>query len=137
MSARKKAGPMSDAHKKALAIGRREGRAVRAYLEALRQNKPKRGRRRTSESITKRLKVIDEQIAGVDALQSLHFHQERIDLTNERDSMESTSELPELETGFIKAAKSYAERKNVSYAAWRAAGVEPNVLSKAGIKRKS
>lgn len=137
MSARKKAGPMSDAHKQALAVGRQEGRAVRAYLEALRQNKPKRGRRRTPESITKRLKLIDEQIAEADVLTRLHFHQERIDLMNEREMMGSANNLSELENGFIKSAKGYGERKRISYAAWRATGVEPVVLSKAGIKRKS
>jgi hypothetical protein len=43
--------PMSDEHKEALARGRHEGRVVREYLEALRATKPKRGRKRTPESI--------------------------------------------------------------------------------------
>ena len=47
--------PMSDDHKAALAAGRNEGRAVRRYLEALEAHKPKRGRKRTPESIQKRL----------------------------------------------------------------------------------
>ena len=44
---------MSDAHKAALATGRVEGKIVRDYLEALRANKPARGRKRTPESIAK------------------------------------------------------------------------------------
>ena len=40
-------GQMSDEHKAALAEGRAQGRAVRAYLEALEANKPRRGRKRT------------------------------------------------------------------------------------------
>ena len=47
---------MSDDHKAALAAGRNEGRAVRRYLEALEAHKPKRGRKRTPESIEKRLR---------------------------------------------------------------------------------
>ena len=43
--------PMSDEHKAALAEGRNQGRAVRNYLEALDQNRPKRGRKRTTESV--------------------------------------------------------------------------------------
>ena len=51
---------MSDDHKAALAIGRTKGRVVRRYLDALEANKPKRGRKRTPESIQRRLKAIEE-----------------------------------------------------------------------------
>ena len=47
-------------HKAALAQGERKGRAVREYLDALRANKPKRGRKRTPDSIKKRLAAIDD-----------------------------------------------------------------------------
>ena len=47
--------PMSSEHKAALARGREHGRAVKNYLEALSANKPKRGRKRTPDSINKRL----------------------------------------------------------------------------------
>ena len=62
---------MSDEHKAALAQGRSEGRAVREYLEALRANKPKRGRKRTPDSIKKRLAVIDDQLESADPLGTL------------------------------------------------------------------
>jgi hypothetical protein len=42
---------MSDEHKAALAEGRNQGRAVRRYLEALDAHKPRRGRKRTTESM--------------------------------------------------------------------------------------
>ena len=48
---------MTDEHKAALRRGRSEGRVVRDYLEGLRATKPKRGRKRTPESINKRLAV--------------------------------------------------------------------------------
>ena len=51
---------MSDEHKAALAEAREQGRVVRRYLETLESHRPKRGRKRTPESITKRLAAIDE-----------------------------------------------------------------------------
>ena len=71
---------MSDEHKAALAAGRNEGRAVRHYLEALEAHKPKRGRKRTPDSIQKRLAAIERQLAEADPLTRLHLVQERMDL---------------------------------------------------------
>ena len=50
---------MTDEHKAALAEGRAQGRAVRAYLEALETNKPKRGRKRSPASMRTRIEAID------------------------------------------------------------------------------
>ena len=55
---KKKTREMSDEHKAALAEGRTQGRAVRVYLEALAANKPKRGRKRTPDSVKRRLATI-------------------------------------------------------------------------------
>src|SRR5215211_3589843 len=54
--------PMSDEHKTALAEGRDQGRTVRRYLEALEANKPRRGRRRSPEVVTKRLAAIETDL---------------------------------------------------------------------------
>jgi hypothetical protein len=53
---------MSDDHKAALAEGREQGRAVRRYLEALDARRPKRGRRRSEESMRKRLEAIESDL---------------------------------------------------------------------------
>ena len=90
---------MSDDHKAALAQGRAEGRAVRDYLEALRANKPKRGRKRTPDSIKKRLAAIDEQLTTADAVTELRLMQERRDLTAELDSMGTPVDLASVEDG--------------------------------------
>ena len=50
-----RAGGMTDAHKQALAVGREQGRVIRGYLEALESTKPKRGRKRTPDSVRRRL----------------------------------------------------------------------------------
>jgi hypothetical protein len=128
-------GPMSDEHKAALARGRSEGKAVRDYLDALRANKPKRGRKRTPDSIKKRLTAIDVQLKDADPLNELRLVQERRDLEAELESMDSAVDLSAIEGSFVKVARAYSERQGISYAAWREVGVEASVLKKAGISR--
>jgi hypothetical protein len=131
----KKRTLMSDEHKKALAEGREQGRAVRAYLEALDRNKPKRGRKRTTESVRRRLETIATQIPESDPLTKLHLIQERMDLEVELETMGQAVDLSALEEDFVSTAKDYGRRKGVAYAAWRELGVAPEVLKKAGIGR--
>jgi hypothetical protein len=126
---------MSPEHKEALARGREEGRAVRLYLEALEEQRPRPGRRRTPESISRRLDTVNEKVAGADALTRLHLLQERADLEAELARADAGEDMAELEARFLKVAKSYGERKSVGYQAWRAAGVDADVLERAGIGR--
>ncbi len=126
---------MTEEHKAALAEGRRQGKAVRDYLEALEQHKPKRGRKRTPESIRKQLAKIDETIDDADPVKKLQLIQDRMDLENELERLENKPDLSGLEDDFVDAAKPYSERKGISYAAWRELGVEATVLKRAGITR--
>lgn len=135
MAKRGPKNPMSDAHKAALAIGRVEGKIVRDYLEALRANKPVRGRKRTPDSIAKRLAAIESEIGTADAVKELRLVQERMDLQAELATMGATVDMGSLEADFIKVARAYGERTGVSYAAWRAVGINPAVLKAAGISR--
>lgn len=128
---------MSDEHKAALAEGRNQGRSVRRYLEALEAHKPKRGRKRTRESIQKRLDRIDAELAAADPLKRLQLIQERLDLHAELDATGEKVDLSGLEQEFVDAAAAYSARKGISYAAWRELGVEPGVLKRAGISRSS
>lgn len=128
---------MTDEHKAALAEGRRQGRAVRDYLEALEQHKPKRGRKRTVESMQAQLAKIEDQLAEADPIKRLQLIQDRMDLQNELAANENKADLDGLEADFVQAAKGYSERKGISYAAWRELGVEASVLKKAGITRAS
>jgi uncharacterized protein YicC (UPF0701 family) len=128
---------MTAQHKAALAEGRSEGRAVKNYLEALQQNRPRRGRKRTPDSIKKRLAAIDAQFDDVSALQQLQLVQERMDLKRELETLNTKVDLSALETPFVKTAAQYAQRKGISYAAWRELGVPADVLKKAGISRAS
>ena len=117
---------MTAEHKRALAQGRAEGRAVRAYLEALDQNRPR-----------KRLKAVESELADAAPLHRLQLVQERMDLERELDRFDAADDLTGLERDFVKVAKGYAERKGISYAAWRELGISPEVLRKAGISRGS
>lgn len=126
---------MSDAHKAALAEGREQGRAVRRYLEALEAHKPKRGRKRTPESVQKRLVTIEEKLPGADALTRLHLMQEKMNLTTELAATDNSVDLQALEDEFVASAAPYGARKGITYAAWRQMGVDPAVLRRANIKR--
>ncbi len=133
MAAKKK--PMSKDHKEALAVGRAEGRSVRAYLEALESSRPKRGRKRTKDTISNRIEKIDEELEAADPLRRLQLTQERLDLVEEIATMDTGVDLTALEDEFAKVAKGYAERKGISYAAFRQIGVPAAVLKRAGISR--
>jgi hypothetical protein len=126
---------MSDEHKAALAEGRRQGLAVRKYLEALQAHKPKRGRKRTPDSIKNRLAKIDNEVASADPLKRLQLTQEQLDLQAELERASTGVDLSELEDAFVASAAPYSERKGISYAAWRAMDVPAAVLKRAGIPR--
>jgi len=133
--ATRKRTPMSDEHKAALAEGRDQGRAVRRYLEALEANKPRRGRKRSPESVKKRLATIESDIATADPLRRVHLVQERSDLQAALEATESNVDLDELEKEFVSSAGPYSDRKGITYATWREVGVPAGVLARAGISR--
>ena len=133
----RKRTPMSKEHKAALAEGRDQGRSVRRYLEALEAHKPRRGRKRSPESLKKRLDDVETEIATADPLKRLHLVQERLDLQNALEASESKVDLDQLEKDFVKSAAPYSERKGITYSAWREVGVPANVLEKAGISRRA
>jgi hypothetical protein len=126
---------MSDEHKAALAEGRNQGRAVRRYLEALDSNKPKRGRKRTADSVQRDLGRTEEELLSADALRRLELVQRRLDLQAELEHMDTTVDLSGLEADFVAVAGDYASRKGISYEAWREAGVSAATLKAAGIGR--
>ena len=128
---------MTDEHKAALAEGREQGRAVRRYLEALEAHKPRRGRKRSADSMERRLAAIEEELVDADPLNRVHLTQERIDLQRQLSAGTESVDMEGLEAEFVAAASAYSERKGISYDAWRAVGVEARVLKAAGIGRGS
>jgi hypothetical protein len=128
---------MSDEHKAALAEGRAQGRAIREYLEALEAHRPKRGRKRTPESVKKRLQRVETEIFEADPIRRVALIQERMDLENELQAVDRGIDLVALERDFVKFAKDYSDRKGITYHAWREVGVSPATLKAAGITRSA
>lgn len=126
---------MSEEHKAALAQGRAEARAIKAYLAVVSAPK-KRGRPVTRESLEERIATIDEKVrTEPDPLARVDLIQARIDAQRALDDLESTADLEALEAGFVANASSYSDRKGITWTAWREAGVPAATLRKAGIKQ--
>lgn len=135
MAAKPKKKTMSDSHKEALAAGRAQGKAIGAYLDAVAAHKPKRGRKRTAESVRKQMAATDTALADASGTARVELVQKRRDLEVELASMSASTDLTKLEAEFVKYAKNYSERKGISRAAFREVGVPAEVLTKAGITR--
>jgi hypothetical protein len=128
---------MDKAHKESLAAGRKEGRMIREYLELVEKTRPRRGRQRTKDSISRRLTKIEWELVDVDPISKVRLIQERINLKFELADKDSVENQAELEKQFIKIALQYTERHRISYAAWREFGVDPDVLARAKIFPKN
>ncbi|CAN5204678.1 hypothetical protein BH24ACT1_BH24ACT1_13210 [soil metagenome] len=126
---------VSDDQKSAMAEGRAQSRAISPYLEALEAYRPKRGRKRTPESIDRRLQAIDNELESANQIKRLSLVQERLDLLTERNNLDRKVDLSAYEEAFVANAKAYGDRRGISYQAWRQLGVPSSVLTKAGIPR--
>lgn len=125
---------MSNEHKAALARGRREARAIKAYLRAVSARRP--GRPVTTESLTARLNKIEDQLTSTsDPLQRVDLLQRRIDVNKSLEATTVKVDMDSLEREFAGSVGGYSERKGITYAAWREAGVPAAVLRRAGLRR--
>ena len=113
--------------------------AVRDYLKALEQNAPRRGRRRTPESVERQLAVLEGEMEGVSVTKRLDLIQQRIDLEADLETLQQAGsvDLSALEAGFATHAAAYGGRRGISYAAWREIGVSSATLKSAGIRRST
>ena len=126
---------MSAEHKAAIAQGRRESKAIKAYLQAISAPKP-RGRPVTPESLEAKIADLEQRLRNEsDPLARLDLYQARIDARDTLDQLTATVDVDALEAGFVQYAASYSTRKGISWPAWREAGVSPEVLRAAGVKR--
>lgn len=115
---------------------RTQSGVVRRYLEALERSAPRRkGRRRTADSINKRLAAIEAALPDAPAIKRLQLVQERIDLQAELAAGQSQADLSGIEAEFVGVAKAYSASKGITYAAWRELGVSSDVLRQAGVPR--
>lgn len=127
---------MSDEHKAALKQGRLEAREITAYLAAL--GTRRRGRPVTRESLSARIAELGARIEREpNPLKAVELRQERLEVEARLAAMGAAVDMEALEAGFVRYAKGYAERKGISYAAWREAGVPAAILKRAGIGRSA
>lgn len=122
---------MSQQHKDALKQGRTESRAIKAYLEALGRRSP--GRPVTKDSLKAQLERINQKLETAETLKSVELVQKRIDVETALSSLESADDFAALESAFVKNAKSYSDRKGITYTAWREIGVPAATLRAAGV----
>ncbi|MEX0706040.1 MAG: hypothetical protein WD041_05420 [Nitriliruptoraceae bacterium] len=126
---------MTREHKEALARGRAQGKAIREYLAGLETGR-KPGRRLDSDTINERLVDVQSEInAEPDPARRVELIQRRLDLEQRLIALQDQPDMDALERGFVDAAAEYSERKGISYAAWREAGVPAAALKAAGIAR--
>lgn len=125
---------MDAEHKEKLAQGRTDARAVKVYLTYVDENKPRRGRRRTPESIAKRLEAIEVDLQGANALARLNLVQEQMNLNAELESIKNVPDGTDLRDAFVDAAARYAKSKGISREAFRAVGVDAATLTEANVR---
>ncbi|MEA3216871.1 MAG: hypothetical protein QOJ19_3027 [Acidimicrobiia bacterium] len=85
----------------------------------------------------RRLEKIEAELAEADPLKRLQLVQERLDLQEELAAADNKVDLDALEKEFIAAARSYSNRKGITYAAWRELGVSAATLKRSGISRSA
>jgi len=106
----------------------RDSFVVKRYLDSLETG----GRRVNPDKISARIRKLDSKLSNESSsLRRLDLMQSRIEL--EAQLGDATSE--DVESDFVKVAAAFSQRKKVGYKAWRAMGVTPGVLQKAGILR--
>ncbi len=100
-------------------------RAVLTYLAAL----------ETGRSATHNLPhpdVAPESLASADQVGG--DEQDEIETDLAESTPGSEANVRTLEDGFVQAAAAYGERHGMTYESWRIAGVDPEVLARAGIE---
>ena len=125
---------MTAEHKAALAEGRAQARAIKAYLEALSNRRP--GRPVTKDSLTKKVASLEAKIDNeADPLKRVELVQQRLDAERQLSTIGEGADFAKLEEDFVRYAPAYSDRKGISYSAWRESGISADVLRRAGIAR--
>jgi len=124
---------VTEEHKAAMVQGRNESRAIRLYLEAIKEAGG-RGRRLNKAQLEEKLAATLEELKGNPRpIKKLDLIQQRINLEERIAHAETTFDIEQLEQDFIAVAEAYSQRKGISHQAWREMGVKVSVLRQAKI----
>ena len=126
---------LSEDHKAAMALGRKQSRIVNRYLTLISSTKPVRGRKRTPETIKARLSKIDTEMANASPVVQLALTAEKATLSKTLKDLEGKPDVTGPENEFVSVAKEFSERKNITPAQWKQFGVPEEVLARAGISK--
>lgn len=127
---------LSDAHKRKMTQGRAWSHAVANYLDAMEEQKKRRGRRRDVDAVKTDITAAKDALTSARPIDRVKLRQELLDLERELQEIEAAHiDMPALEKAFIKAVKRYSDRNGITYSAWRSEGVPAKVLQKAGMRQ--
>jgi hypothetical protein len=128
---------VTEEQKAAMTTGRREGRAVRLYLEALRYNRRSSTTAEGKQMVQESLSAIRSELADNPTVQrELELVEERLRLLRRLAGyIGRDRSFRRLEDAFVEVAASYAARKGISYRSFREVGVSIQALRRAGIPR--
>ena len=121
------------AHKKALALGRTEAHAVRAYLDVLHQPQGP-DPQVLEDSVTQLEQDVNQE---ADPVARVMLIQKRIDAEGELSAVQGNGEpdAAAAEAAFVEHALRFSQRKGLSWKAWREVGVPASVLKRTGLPR--
>ncbi|MGH8945707.1 MAG: hypothetical protein ACRDVL_06130 [Acidimicrobiia bacterium] len=123
---------MSKEHKEALARGRKEARAVKAYLKAIDERTS--GRQPSKGTLQNRLDKVNQKIeATQDPLKTVDLLQSKLDIEKTLSRVGDQDDFEETQKAFVENVRPYSERKGITYTAWREFGVPAKVLRAAGL----
>ena len=125
---------LSASHKKALADGRAMSATVNNYLIAIATPR-KRGRKVTRTTLEHRLADARSRLEVGKGVEKALAAQTVRDLQQKLGEADATNGVANVEVAFVKIAKTFSEKRHISYAAWRDAGVPAAVLRRAGVVR--
>lgn len=108
----------------------KEASIVKTYLETLN----KRGPRQIRDAASQLDRVQKQLETETQPIKRLHLVQRQMELISYLDSKDE-ARASQAEWEFVLVAKSYGDRKGISYKAWREIGVPAEVLKEAGIER--
>lgn len=113
-------------------MSRSSAACVKRYLELI-ARQPRRGA--SAAPVRKQLAQVEERLATQeDPLVRVLLHQQVLDLQEKLATIETDEgDYEQIEAEFVEHVKVWAERKGVSYAALREAGVSTQVLRHAGM----
>jgi hypothetical protein len=127
---------VTDAHKEAMAAGRREAAVVNRYVRILGERKGRQVRIDTDDLKT-RLAEAEARLHSARGVERVVAAQEVRDLRAQLEAAPAAdSERAVLEQEFVRIAKRFSERRGITYGAWRDVGVPVEVLERAGISRR-